>query len=65
MISLASLHTLLLRLVVKVRGIIMCLFIAENEGSPSSTPTQQAISRKKKPKRRSTGVVNIDMDVSY
>jgi len=33
----------------------------ENEGSPS-TPTQQAISRKKKPKRRSTGVVNIDME---
>jgi len=32
----------------------------ENESSPSSTPP--SISRKKKPKRRSTGVVNIDMD---
>jgi len=32
----------------------------ENEGSPSSTPP--SISRKKKPKRRSTGVVNIDID---
>lgn len=31
-------------------------------GGPSTTPTQLAIQRKKKPKRRSTGVVQIDFE---
>jgi len=35
----------------------------ENEGSTSGTPTQlTAIQRKKKPKRRSTGVVQLELD---
>ena len=33
--------------------------------SPSMTGLQPSNHRRKKPKRRSTGVVNLDMDVSY
>ena len=34
-------------------------------GSGAATPTQlNPVTRKKKPKRRSTGVVNLDIDVS-
>ena len=39
---------------------------SEGGGSGAATPTQlNPIQRKKKPKRRSTGVVNLEMDVSY
>ena len=40
------------------------MFVGENEGSSSGTPTQlNPIQRKKKPKRRSTGVVNLEIEV--
>ena len=40
-------------------------FPGENEGSSAGTPTQlNPIQRKKKPKRRSTGVVNLEIEVS-
>ncbi len=42
---------------------ILSLFAAADGESPLGT--QLAISRKKKPKRRSTGVVNIDLDVRF
>ena len=48
---------------------LMFVFVGENEGSCSGTagtgtPTQlNPIQRKKKPKRRSTGVVNIEIEV--
>ena len=42
----------------------MSCFIIDSDGGSPGTPTLQAKARKKKPKRRSTGVVNIDMDVS-
>lgn len=43
---------------------MQCLFVGENEGSSSGTPTQlNPIQRKKKPKRRSTGVVNLEIEV--
>ena len=44
---------------------MMFAFVGENEGSTSGTPTQlNPIQRKKKPKRRSTGVVNLEIEVS-
>jgi hypothetical protein len=43
-------------------NLTLSLFAADGE---SPLGTQLAISRKKKPKRRSTGVVNIDLDVRF
>ena len=49
--------------------LLICIFFpggeAEGGGSGVTTPTPRTpAQRKKKPKRRSTGVVNIDFDVS-
>ena len=43
-------------------------FVSDSEGGGSgcATPTQlNPVQRKKKPKRRSTGVVNLELDVSW
>lgn len=45
----------------------MFIFIPENEqenDSRAAQATQSIIQRRRKPKRRSTGVVHVDMDVS-
>ena len=50
---------------VECSSLVMFDFPGENEGSSAGTPTQlNPIQRKKKPKRRSTGVVNLEIEVS-
>lgn len=46
----------------------ICFFNSDNDkenDNRSALATQAVIQRRRKPKRRSTGVVHIDMDVSF
>ena len=70
MLSADHLGLILASRYLQLKLFVICIFLSGGEvesgpGSGAATPTTlNPAQRKKKPKRRSTGVVNIDFDVS-